>query len=356
MELIKKFGYFEKQTMSPLLVRKFKILAILCACSIVAGMLFQQLKEGIVDHNAFIVGLMMGLGFGVLELFMMTKLNKRLKALSIFSIILIKTSIYTLIVYFLSNVLALVAGLLEGKTMEEFYSSLLKPFQLYLIIFSLGVFSIMIFFMQISRLLGEGVLLKFLSGRYNKPVEEERIFMFLDLKSSTTLAEKIGHKNYYSLLNTFFHHISEPVITTKAEIYQYVGDEVVFTWKTGNGIKNSNCLQIFFLIKEIVKKNRQNYLSEYGFVPEFKAGVHFGKVISAQIGDLKREIVYNGDVVNTTSRIQQLCNDFNKELLISGDLLSHLKNIPENIIQENLGDIKLRGKEQEINIYSITKI
>lgn len=319
-------------------------------------MLYQLLKEGLVDHNAIIVGLMMGLSFGVLELFIMSKLNKQLKALPILSIILIKTLIYTFIVYFISNVLGLVAGLFEGKTMDEFYSSLLKPFQFYLIIFSLSVFSIMIFFMQISRLLGDGVLIKFLSGRYNKPVEEERIFMFLDLKSSTTLAEIIGHKNYYSLLNTFFHHITEPVIKTKAEIYQYVGDEVVFTWKTENGVKNSNCLQIFFLIKEMIELNRENYLSEYGFIPEFKAGVHFGKVISAQIGDLKREIVYNGDVVNTTSRIQQLCNDFNKELLISGDLLSRLKNIPDNFIQENLGNKKLRGKEQEISIYSIKKI
>ena len=99
--------------------------------------------------------------------------------------------------------------------------------------------------------------------------------------------------------------------------------------------------------------NREHYLSEYGAIPEFKAGVHFGKVISAQIGDLKREIVFNGDIVNTTSRIQQLCNDYNNELLISGDLLSCLKDIPEYFIQENLGNIKLKGKEEEINIYSI---
>ncbi len=322
----------------------------------IAGMLFQQLKEGFIDHNAFIVGLVMGLGFGVLELFLMTKLNKKIKDFPLLSIIIIKTLIYTMIVYFITNVLGFIAFLLEGKTMDEFYSSLLKPFQFFLIIYSLCLFSIYIFFMQISRLLGEGVLLKFLFGKYNKPVEEERIFMFLDMKSSTTLAEKMGHKKFYSLLNTFFHHITEPVITTKAEIYQYVGDEVVFTWTTKNGIQNLNCLRIFFLIKEMIELNREQYLSEYGVIPEFKAGVHYGKVISAQIGDLKREIVFNGDIVNTTSRIQQLCNDYNKELLISGDLLSCLKDIPEYFIQENLGNIKLKGKEEEINIYSIQKM
>jgi adenylate cyclase len=339
--------------MHPLLQRKLKTLSFICIYSMIAGMLFQRLKDGYINHNAFIVGLALGLGFGIIELFLMRNLNRRIRAQPILTIIIIKTFIYTSIVYIISNFLGLVVGLLAGKTMNEFYAILLKPFQFYLIIYSLILFSFMVFFMQISRLLGEGVLVKFLFGKYIKPIEEERIFMFLDMKSSTTFAEKLGHKKFYALLNTFFHHISEPVITTKAEIYQYVGDEVVFTWKTENGIRNSNCLKIFFLIKEVIDLNQNHYLSEYGVIPEFKAGLHFGKVISAQIGDLKREIVFNGDVVNTTSRIQQLCNDYKSELLISSELLSCLNDIPEYFIKKNIGNIKLRGKEEEINIYSI---
>ena len=51
--------------------------------------------------------------------------------------------------------------------------------------------------------------------------------MFLDMRSSTTIAEKLGHERFYALLNELFHEISQPVLQTKAEIYQYVGDEVV---------------------------------------------------------------------------------------------------------------------------------
>lgn len=198
----------------------------------IAGMLFQQLNEGFIDHNALIVGLFMGLSFGVLELFMMAKLNKKIKQLPIVSIIHIKAFIYTLIVYFISNFLVLILVFLEAKTIDEFYSGLFKPIQLYLIIFAICFFSTSIFFMQINRLLGGGVFVRFLFGKYNKPVVEERIFMFLDVKSSTTLAEKLGLRKYHSLLNTFFHHISEQVINTKAEILQYVGHEVVFTRET----------------------------------------------------------------------------------------------------------------------------
>jgi len=338
--------------MNPLLKRKFKLLFLFCIFSIPAGMLYQRLNNGFIDHNAFIVGFVMGLGFGLLELFMLTKLNRRLKTYPITIIILSKTIVYTIIIFFISNLLGFFHGIFVGKTVDEYFKFLYNIKQLYFIIYSLIIFGIITFFLQISRLLGEGVLFKILLGKYNSPVEEDRIFMFLDIKSSTTLAEKMGHEKFYSLLNSFFHEITDPMLITKAEIYQYVGDEVVFTWKTEDGLRDANCVQLFFLIKNKIKENKDYYLNRYGVVPEFNAGIHFGKVIVGQIGDIKREIVYNGDVLNTTSRLQDLCNKYNQDLLISRLLLSKLQ-LPENVEQEYLGKVKLRGKEQELNIYGV---
>ena len=166
------------------------------------------------------------------------------------------------------------------------------------------------------------------------------------------LAERAGHETFYSLLNSLFHEITEPVLLTRAEIYQYVGDEVVLTWKTKDGTRDNNCLRAFFLIKERIQDNGEEYLSAYGVVPQFKAGLHFGKVVTGQIGDLKREIVYNGDVLNTTARIQELCNEYDRDLLISGGLLDQLE-LPGHLQQEHLGKVKLRGKEEEVHIYGI---
>ena len=273
--------------MNPLLKRKFKLLSLFALFSMPAGMLYQRLNSGYIDHNAFIVGIVMGLVFGALELFILTKLNQRIKTFPIPLIILTKTIVYTLIIFCISNLLGLIAGFLEGKTWEVFFESLYSVKQLYFILYSLIFFGIILFFLQISRLLGEGVLFKILYGKYNRPVEEDRIFMFLDVKSSTTIAEKMGHEKFYALLNSFFHEITDPVLITKAEIYQYVGDEVVFTWKTEDGLRDANCVQLFFLIKNKIKKNQKYYLNKYGVIPEFKAGVHFGNVIVGQIGDIK---------------------------------------------------------------------
>ena len=224
---------------------------------------------------------------------------------------------------------------------------------LILVVYSLVIYSLLLFFLQINNLLGEGILWKFIRGKYHKPREEERIFMFLDMKSSTTIAEQLGHVRFYTLLNELFHEISQPVLQTKAEIYQYVGDEVVLTWEMDHGLKNSNCLKTFFMFQESLLRNSENYLKNFGVKPEFKAGLHFGKVVSAQIGDLKREIVYNGDVLNTTARIQDECNKYQRNCLVSGSLMNRLKQI-NGFQWERIDAVTLRGKETEVELFSVT--
>ena len=214
------------------------------------------------------------------------------------------------------------------------------------------VYLITNFFIQLNRLLGPGVLLKFLIGKYYTPSEEERIFMFLDIKSSTQIAEKLGHKKYYALLNDFFHEMSESVLSTRAEIYQYVGDEVIFTWDIRDGLQEANCIQIFFRIKNSLQEHYDDYMKKYGLVPAFKAGLHYGTVISAEIGDLKKEIAYSGDVLNTTSRIQEQCNKFSSELLISGNLMEQLGAV-DRFKTEKIDTVQLRGKEHHVDIYRV---
>ena len=338
--------------MQPVMVRKFKTLAVICCFFSLAGVIYQLVDLKYIDYKSIAMGFPLGLMFGVLELFLFSKAQQKLRQLSFSWLIIVKAVLYTLIIFLVSAAIGLIVGYSEGKHINDFFDSILDRDQVVVIIYTLVVCTLTVFYLQIERLLGPGVLFKFLKGKYRKPVEEDRIFMFLDLKSSTTIAERLGHKKYYSLLNKFFHEISEPVLMTKAEIYQYVGDEVVFTWETENGLENANCLEIFFMIKKRINEKRSAYMKEFGVVPQFKAGVHYGKVTSAQIGDIKREIIYNGDVLNTTARIQEQCNKVERELLTSGSLLERL-DLSYQSEAEKIDTVKLRGKESFVELYSV---
>ena len=201
---------------------------------------------------------------------------------------------------------------------------------------------------------GKGVLVQFLLGKYHKPKTETRIFMFLDIKSSTTIAEKIRHKKYFELLNDFFNDVTDPIIYNKGEIYQYVGDEITVSWKLENGIENLNCINCFFEIDKLIQNLSDRYTAKYNLVPEFKAGLHVGEVITGEVGVVKKEIVFSGDVLNTTSRIQAECNRLNSRLLISKNLLDKLDNKSPYKFTD-LGSVKLRGKDESIGLYSVTQ-
>lgn len=216
------------------------------------------------------------------------------------------------------------------------------------------VFLICIIFLQVSDKYGQGVFLKFMYGKYHSPKEETRIFMFLDIKSSTSIAEVLGSLKYFDLINDFFNDATDAIIESRGEIYQYVGDEIVISWKLKNGIKNSNCLNCFFDIYDAIRINSGKYEEKYGLVPSFKAGVHYGEVTVGEIGVVKREIIFTGDVLNTTSRIQELCNKYNQKLLVSKDLLDLLE--PESsLTSDEIGQMNLRGRAAPVVLYSVKK-
>ena len=208
---------------------------------------------------------------------------------------------------------------------------------------------VIVFFRQLDRFLGPGVLVRYMLGRYHRPHREARIFMFLDLKSSTALAEELGPEAYYGLINEFFRDISGPVLANAGEIYEYVGDEVVLTWKEEQGIKDANCIRVFFDIDRIIEKKNQRYLDRFGVVPEYKAGVHVGEVMTAEIGDLKKGLVFNGDVLNTGSRIEKECERVGRRLLSSADLFERL-TLPDGLTAEAMGPAALRGKSEPLEL------
>ena len=208
-----------------------------------------------------------------------------------------------------------------------------------------------LFYAGISENVGQKVLSNFFSGRYHSPQEEERIFMFLDMRSSTALAEQLGHIKYFELLREYYNDLSDAIVDHRGEVYQYVGDEVVISWESPVGLKNSNCIHCFFAMKDAMESRKSHYNKKYGTSPTFKAGIHCGKVTAGEIGALKKEIFFTGDVLNVTARIQGMCNQYGQDLLISDDLLKQLN--ANGLVTQSLGTIHLKGREKELELFSV---
>ncbi len=209
-----------------------------------------------------------------------------------------------------------------------------------------------LFFLEVVDNLGHGVLNNFFIGKYRRPIEEVRIFLFLDMKSSTTIAEKLGNAKYFELLQAYFEDLSDSILQYRGEVYQYVGDEVIITWRLRAGLRDLNCLRCFFAMRKALNENAEFYQARFGIVPTFKGGMHVGPVTAGAIGVLKKEIIFTGDVLNTTARIQGLCNSKQVDLLISKELLNRME-LDTRFTVRALGTVTLRGRDERVALYTV---
>ena len=306
-----------------------------------------QLLEGI------IFGITFGTFFFIINLIIE---STNIHRLSFGTILLLKSLMYFvavllvfMIVYFAIMRFGIYSRLnLEGRDLLE----MLGP-ELLLFAGGFFIFSILLinFSSQINKKFGPGNLWNMFLGRYHHPQIEDRIFLFIDLNDSTTIAEKLGHIKYSRLVQSFFIDLNYILPRYHGHIYQYVGDEAVITWRKTIGLKNLNCIRFYYALKKRIERKSGYYFKKFGLVPEFKSGINMGEVTAAEVGILKREIAYHGDVLNTASRIQQLCNKYGKSILTTKIMADHLPKNDFNI--QCLGEQHLKGKTKPEKIYGI---
>ncbi len=267
------------------------------------------------------------------------------KKISILKLLLLRIAFAILVLAFM----ILVAFTIYGQDMS-FLDFAFEPgsFAIYLYILTVDVFLFAL--RQINLFFGSNNLRKLFTGRYYTPRDEERVFMFIDLKDSTSHAERLGHIAYSKLIQDCFVDLGV-VVENEAEIYQYVGDEAILTWKKKDGIKDQNCLKAYYNFRDQLEGRKEYYSKTYDCMPQFKAGAHSGIITVTEVGKYKKEIAYHGDTINTAARIQGKSKELGKELLISEELKNEVESLGFDF--ELLGKVELKGKEKELAIFSV---
>lgn len=233
-----------------------------------------------------------------------------------------------------------------AQAMDFMLSGFFTSFLVHCFFMSLGVS----FIRQLRINFGETVLLNCLSGKYSNPLIEQRSFMFLDLNDSTQIAEELGHVKYSRLLNKCFDDILEALSTFNFEVYQFVGDEVVLTWKIKDD-PTGKAIDMYEAVDRKLDAEGLNYINQFGTIPVFKAGVSCGEVTATIVGKGSRHMAYHGDVLNTTARLLGQCKKLNKPLLFTDFYLKSLTE-PLKFKPHFLSELKLRGKEKMSRIYT----
>jgi class 3 adenylate cyclase len=273
-----------------------------------------------------------------------------LRRLSFGRTVLIRAVLFTAIIVATFAFNRLIFGLLYG-----FERSGLDYFALPLLrdtIIAFVVFLAISEFLQMRRVIGGRTLNALLLGRYHRPVREERIFLLVDIKGSTALAERLGDERAHAFITSTFFDVDQPILEHGGEVYSYVGDGLIASWPLAHGVEGGRCLHCYLAICDTLARRAGHYRQHYGTAPEIRAVLHAGPIVAGECGDAKLSIVYLGDTLNTAARLEQTAKELDRACLVSGELLRRLE-IPAVLAAEPLGPIALRGRQQPVDTYAL---
>lgn len=318
----------------------------------------QPMQEFNLQKNAVAAmgGLFIGsLLFGLLELFYFQKKIVREK---FWVAILKKVSIYAVLLFLLLagisltfNSLLSERSITDPVAWQKTRSFITSIAFWHPVLPVLGLALLSSFLLQLSERFGTNEMWKMFTGKYFNPKEEQRIFMFLDLNHSTTIAEQLGNEKFHGFLNDFYHDIAAVITHHKGEVVEYVGDLVIISWTFPVGAAETRCLNCYRDFEKAIQRKKETYLARYGTVPQFKAAVHCGEVMIGEMGKIKKSIKFSGDVLNTTARVEKVCGNIGAKLVITDNLMKLLSDPP--YLLEKVSNVSLKGKEAPIDVYKV---
>lgn len=221
--------------------------------------------------------------------------------------------------------------------------------------YALVVSALIVSALRVRDLIGSETFANLIVGRYHRPISEERVFLFLDLVGSTTYAERHGDLAAQELLKAVFSAIAEPVRRHRGQVDDYVGDQVIISWPFARGVEKARCVACVFAIRQTLGSNREWWITRFGLVPELRAALHGGSVVTAEVGVDRHKIAYFGDVMNATARLEGLCREAGKPVLISDAVFARLPVLPDGIEAEALGPYRLRGRSEAMVVHALAE-
>lgn len=191
-------------------------------------------------------------------------------------------------------------------------------------------------------------------ARFDSPREEQRVVTFIDLVGSTGIAEALGSVPFHAFLSDVFTRLSDVIAMLGGEVHRYVGDTLIATWPLGTCRENARSLRALFECRDVLQAAGPDFQRRHGYRPEFRASLHCGPLVAAEMGALKGDVALVGDAMNTAARIEQACRITGHRILVSGALLARAA-MPVDVVATSIGTHPLRGKLERLELFALER-
>lgn len=176
--------------------------------------------------------------------------------------------------------------------------------------------------------------------------------LFCDLRGFTSLSEQLTPAQVVEMLNIHFDTMSRCIEAEGGLINKFIGDAIMAIYNVPLPYADHAARAYRSSLSMLASLNEMNAGFTARGLPLLRIGIglHTGEVLAGNIGSSSRlEYTVIGDTVNVASRIEGLCKETGRALLISEATVAHMQ---QNAPLEVLGEFPIRGREKPIRIYS----
>ena len=227
-----------------------------------------------------------------------------------------------------------------------------------------------LFSASVSREIAESIWRRrdeFLSG--GRPRSEGLVVtaLFTDLAGFTTVTERLGPEAMMEWLNEYMQAMAGHVSRHGGVIRQYAGDSIVaifgvpFARRSDDEIARdaTNAVACALAMRETMCELNRTWAAQNRPTAGMRIGLYTGPAVAGTLGSAERsEYVVVGDTVNIASRLES----FDKQLyapdpaadpcrILAGE--ATCRYLGERFATERVGDFKLRGKHQSVEVYRV---
>ncbi|WP_437477475.1 adenylate/guanylate cyclase domain-containing protein [Sorangium sp. So ce1014] len=208
-----------------------------------------------------------------------------------------------------------------------------------------------------GKYMTEAVLEHLLAGKVQLGGETLTVsILFCDIRSFTTISEKMNAQELVGLLNEYFTEMVAIILDEGGVVDKYIGDAIMAVFGAPVPKPNDAVRAVRAALRMRAALVRFNGRLAARGIPDLRTGVgiHTGEVVAGNIGsEARMEYTVIGDAVNLASRLETATKELGVSLLLSEETHQLVKGVFNT---RPVSEITVKGRVQPVMTYAVADL
>jgi len=179
-------------------------------------------------------------------------------------------------------------------------------------------------------------------------IEVDMSILFSDIRSFTTISEKMTAEETFKFINSYLHAMGPCVTKQNGFIDKYIGDAIMALFRTPENALDA----AIDMLDELYLYNKKRVEKDYEKI-SIGIGIHTGRLILGIVGsELRIQGTVISDAVNLASRIEGLTKMYGASLLMSEESFNIIEK-KEKYYTRIIDRVKVKGKDKPVDVIEV---